>query len=902
MSGQARAVVLGALFLLFPGAPLHADCTTSDDIHLNEIRYADATLPEGGSSRLDAQIELYNKGAVSVPLGGWKITDAQGDTRALLTGSLALPPGAFLEVMLGSGTDDLDFSDGIGTVYTGGDSVARFVRGGDGVALYDGTGVIQDFVSWSSAGGQPSGPAVSDAITAGIWSPSAVVVTTPDAFLFTIRLLPDGFDHDSPSDWVQTGWGISNYSVRTAGPNALQLSPEDGLGLSPGAVSLTWNAVAAAASYHVRVLADPATIELDTTLAATSIPVGLPPGLHRWSVRAVDACGDTGPELFWSFAIFPSSVPGVTGESRARSPGGSRPPAVNDLPGMLVLGVPHFLQHKDTRLLCVSSLNGQGDGPAWPGCAEGAGNQGPWDDAHPADHAEHLDNFKQWIQCAHCAYYCARAANQMINAFYGGNLSQDRLSYQQEELGDRGVPSPEGDLCGHGYSSWWGMAPLVLDWAILNCSMDGAFSKDYPAIRAEILAGYPVRAGYTNGISNVHAVVIDGCFDGILGLIPNYIHVLDPWPTHESGWIEYSKVPLGKWFRIRPAGNNPLVGRLQESSVTTDGDGDGVMDFDEGNSDFAGHGPRKFQSRGDRVDTDGDQVHDKQEIRSYAFHALDHPGHPLPHPSDLNLIGPDPDHDLLRAELDPDSDNDGTFDGGEDLNGNGSSPQAGETCVYYASPSQTSFSADNGSYRPTEPVNLTGVNFHVSSSYTYYVYRGCPLTLGTASPYTGYLSSGSVATDGAGVLQIHLGVFEEGCYTVALDVLQDGLYGDVIAVPGGGTVSEVLDRTASFTVSATSGVTTTVPRVLDLAVAREPDGESVRFAMSLPRAGPTRLALYDVGGKRVRVLFDGWCAAGVITEKWDGRGSAGALSPAGIYYARLTAGARAVSRKVIELR
>ena len=860
------------------------------------LRRYEGTGGRPRASRSPDRALQYNKSAVAIPLGGWKITDAQRNSRALLSGSLVLPAGAYLEVVLGSGPDDLDFSDNVGTVYTDGDSVAQFVRQGDAVALYDNTGAIQDFVSWASGGSLPTGPAVTDAVTAGIWSSGAVVVTSPDAFLFTIRLLPDGFDHDTPSDWVEAGWGESKYGIRTAGPNTLQVSPEDGIGLSPGPVTLAWDSVSVAMSYRVRVVTDPATVEFDSTLSATSTTVNLPSGVHRWSVRGMDACGEIGPEVFWSLLIFPSTVPGSAPESPARRAGGAHPAMVSDLPQIRLLGVPHFYQHKDTRLLCISSPDVRGDAPSWPGCAEAPGHQGPWDDAHPWDHAEHRDNYNQLIQCAHCNAYCARAANQMINAYFGGNLSQDRLSFAQEDLGDRDVPSPEGDLCGHGYSSSWNMVPQVLSWAILNSTVTGPFDKDYQSIRAEIAAGYPVRASYVG-----HAVVIDGFLDAFL-LIPDCIHVLDPWPTQASGWFEFSKVPIAHWFRLRPSGNVPLAGRLQEASVTTDTDGDGVMDFDEGNTDFAGHGPRKFQSRGDRVDTDGDQVHDKQEIRSYTFHALDHPTHPVAHQADLNLIGPDPDHDGLRAELDPDSDNDGDFDGGEDKNGNGKSPESGETCVYYPSPSQIALVPDRASYLLNDPVTVAGYNFHAASSYTYYVYLGCPLTLSAGTPYAGYLSSGGVTTDGSGGFQVHLSGLGEGCYTVAIDVLGDGLYGDVIAVPGGGVVSEVLDKSVSFTVTSAAGVTTSVPRRLQLAIASNPSRAPIGFTIGLPEASTTRLAIYDVGGKLIRVLLDEWSRPGVISAQWDGRSAAGAPLGSGVYYARLKTAKGAITRDIILLR
>ena len=133
-------------------------------------------------------------------------------------------------------------------------------------------------------------------------------------------------------------------------------------------------------------------------------------------------------------------------------------------------------------------------------------------------------------------------------------------------------------------------------------------------------------------------------------------------------------------------------------------------------------------------------------------------------------------------------------------------------------------------------------------------------------------------------------------------MLGDGLYGDVIAVPGGGVVSEVLDKSVSFTVTSAAGVTTSVPRRLQLAIASNPSRAPIGFTIGLPEASTTRLAIYDVGGKLIRVLLDEWSRPGVISAQWDGRSAAGAPLGSGVYYARLKTAKGAITRDIILLR
>jgi hypothetical protein len=60
---------------------------------------------------------------------------------------------------------------------------------------------------------------------------------------------------------------------------------------------------------------------------------------------------------------------------------------------------------------------------------------------------------------------------------------------------------------------------------------------------------------------------------------------------------------------------------------------------------------------------------------------------------------------------------------------------------------------------------------------------------------------------------------------------------------------------------------------------------TVRFGV--PRSGLLDLAVFDVGGRRVRTLRRGWTGAGNHELRWNGRDDAGLRIAAGVYYVRL---------------
>lgn len=79
-----------------------------------------------------------------------------------------------------------------------------------------------------------------------------------------------------------------------------------------------------------------------------------------------------------------------------------------------------------------------------------------------------------------------------------------------------------------------------------------------------------------------------------------------------------------------------------------------------------------------------------------------------------------------------------------------------------------------------------------------------------------------------------------------------------------------------------------------------PGAGAIRF--TLPAAMDARLAVYDAAGRRVRILVDRALAAGSQAVSWDGRDDRGAAVAAGVYFARLTAGAAERRSKIVLIR
>lgn len=81
-----------------------------------------------------------------------------------------------------------------------------------------------------------------------------------------------------------------------------------------------------------------------------------------------------------------------------------------------------------------------------------------------------------------------------------------------------------------------------------------------------------------------------------------------------------------------------------------------------------------------------------------------------------------------------------------------------------------------------------------------------------------------------------------------------------------------------------------------------PSSGALRLRYALPASGPVSLRLYDLAGRAVRTLADGFAEAGGHVAEWDGRGDDGTMLPRGTYFARLVAGGATVSRTLVRPR
>jgi hypothetical protein len=74
------------------------------------------------------------------------------------------------------------------------------------------------------------------------------------------------------------------------------------------------------------------------------------------------------------------------------------------------------------------------------------------------------------------------------------------------------------------------------------------------------------------------------------------------------------------------------------------------------------------------------------------------------------------------------------------------------------------------------------------------------------------------------------------------------------------------------------------------------------ISFRIPHSGHVSLRIFDVRGRLVRTVVDGELPAGGHESRWDGRTRSGEMAGSGVYYFRLQAGDRTISRKLIVLK
>jgi len=102
--------------------------------------------------------------------------------------------------------------------------------------------------------------------------------------------------------------------------------------------------------------------------------------------------------------------------------------------------------------------------------------------------------------------------------------------------------------------------------------------------------------------------------------------------------------------------------------------------------------------------------------------------------------------------------------------------------------------------------------------------------------------------------------------------------------------------------SQTVSVTTPVGELALEQNVPNPFNPQTRISFVLPHSGSAKLAIYDTGGRLVRVLADGPQPEGRREFYWDGRDGRGNSVSSGVYFCRLDFGKSTLSRKMVLLR
>jgi immune inhibitor A len=128
-----------------------------------------------------------------------------------------------------------------------------------------------------------------------------------------------------------------------------------------------------------------------------------------------------------------------------------------------------------------------------------------------------------------------------------------------------------------------------------------------------------------------------------------------------------------------------------------------------------------------------------------------------------------------------------------------------------------------------------------------------------------------------------------------------GWSGDTTSTANPLTLAMYADRAVTATFASATAVEDVTAHPLALAPPRpSPMRGTGEIAYSLPREMPARLSIMDLQGREVAVLVEGVMPAGTHRVAWSGATTLGP-APSGLYFARLAAGGRVLSQRLIRL-
>jgi len=148
------------------------------------------------------------------------------------------------------------------------------------------------------------------------------------------------------------------------------------------------------------------------------------------------------------------------------------------------------------------------------------------------------------------------------------------------------------------------------------------------------------------------------------------------------------------------------------------------------------------------------------------------------------------------------------------------------------------------------------------------------------------------ASGGAGTarLRVTLERSSNGDGELSLDPVRSATATGTILAIGFGTLRVALP----------AGAAMNAPAILP--ARPNPFVSETEISFSLASAGPASLRLFDVTGRLVRTLHEGWANAGPQRLRWDGRDDRGRTVGVGIYFVRLTAGGIIRTERILRLR
>ncbi len=94
---------------------------------------------------------------------------------------------------------------------------------------------------------------------------------------------------------------------------------------------------------------------------------------------------------------------------------------------------------------------------------------------------------------------------------------------------------------------------------------------------------------------------------------------------------------------------------------------------------------------------------------------------------------------------------------------------------------------------------------------------------------------------------------------------------------------------------------TDLVRIADVKVTPNPFKGTTTVSLSVTNPGRVNVSVYDVRGRLVEILFNGWLERGGAFE-WDGKNSSGEIVPSGVYFVRVNTTSQVIMKKAVLVR